>query len=84
MKKRKISGKLGVSRRDFLRNAGAGLMAAELAGASPGKQQKAAASPAPVHFTPEGGLTADFSQPLRAPRHLQCLCSQRRGPRHPD
>ncbi len=38
MKKRKTSGKLGVSRRDFLRNAGAGLMAAELAGASPGKQ----------------------------------------------
>ena len=57
MKKRKTSGKLGVSRRDFLRNAGAGLMAAELAGASPGKQQKPAAPPAPVHFTPQGGLT---------------------------
>ena len=56
MKKRKTSGKLGVSRRDFLRNAGAGLMAAELAGASPGKQQKPASPPAPVHFTPQGGL----------------------------
>jgi hypothetical protein len=58
MKKRKTSGKLGVSRRDFLRNAGAGLVAAELAGASPGKQQKPASPPAAaVHFTPQGGLT---------------------------
>ena len=57
MKKRKTSGKLGVSRRDFLRNAGAGLMAAELAGASPGKQQKPVAPSAAVHFTPQGGLT---------------------------
>jgi glyoxylase-like metal-dependent hydrolase (beta-lactamase superfamily II) len=57
MKKRKSSEKLGVSRRDFLRNAGAGLMAAELAGASPGKQQKPAGPAPSVHFTPEGGLT---------------------------
>jgi glyoxylase-like metal-dependent hydrolase (beta-lactamase superfamily II) len=56
MKKRKNSGKLGVSRRDFLRNAGAGLMAAELAGASPGKQ-KPAAPPTSVRFAPDGGLT---------------------------
>jgi len=57
MRKRQTSRKLGVSRRDFLRNAGAGLMAAELAGASPGKEPKTAAPPAPVQFTPEGGLT---------------------------
>ena len=58
MRKRKTSGKLGVSRRDFLRNAGAGLMSAELAGAVPGKQQKPTAPPATaVHFIPEGGLT---------------------------
>jgi len=56
MKKRKTSGKLSVSRRDFLRNAGAGLMAAELAGASPGSQ-KPMASPAPVRFKPQGTLT---------------------------
>jgi glyoxylase-like metal-dependent hydrolase (beta-lactamase superfamily II) len=59
MKKRKASGKLSVSRRDFLRSAGVGLVAAEVAGAAPGKQQKPAAAPPPaaVHFTPSGGLT---------------------------
>ena len=46
-----------MSRRDFLRNAGSGLMAAELAGASPGKQQKPVALPTPVHFTPQAALT---------------------------
>ena len=67
MKKRKTSGKLGVSRRDFLRNAGAGLMAAELAGASPGKQQKPVAPPASGAFHAAGRADADLSQPLRAP-----------------
>jgi len=57
MKRRKASPKLGVSRRDFLRNAGAGLMAAELAGASTGKQQKPVVPATPVRFTPQGGLT---------------------------
>src|SRR5271157_5779205 len=56
MKKRKTSGRLGVSRRDFLRNAGAGLMAAEFAGAAPGKPQNPAAATPTVHFTPQGGL----------------------------
>jgi glyoxylase-like metal-dependent hydrolase (beta-lactamase superfamily II) len=46
----------GVSRRDFLKNAGAGLVAAELAGASPAKGNPAPAS-AGVHFTPAGGFT---------------------------
>jgi glyoxylase-like metal-dependent hydrolase (beta-lactamase superfamily II) len=55
MKKSKNSGKPRVSRRDFLRNAGAGLMAAELAGAQPRTARNPVA--APVHFTPEGALT---------------------------
>jgi len=45
----------GVTRRDFLRNAGAGLVAGELAGGSPGVARPAPA--APVRFTPQGGLT---------------------------
>jgi hypothetical protein len=56
MKKRNSPGKSGVNRRDFLRNAGAGFMAAELASAFPG-QQKRLSTPPSVEFTPEGGLT---------------------------
>jgi glyoxylase-like metal-dependent hydrolase (beta-lactamase superfamily II) len=56
MTRHKTSHELGVTRRDFLRNAGAGLVAAELAGASPGNT-KAVPVAAPVHFTPPGGLT---------------------------
>jgi glyoxylase-like metal-dependent hydrolase (beta-lactamase superfamily II) len=55
MKKSKTSAKRGVSRRAFLQNAGAGLMAAELAS---GKQKALPAPlPAPAQFTPAGGLT---------------------------
>ena len=53
-----------MTRQDFLRNAGAGLMAAELAGASSGKQKPAAAT-APVHFTPQGGLTRRYNDSIR-------------------
>ena len=56
MRRHKTSDELGVTRRDFLKNAGAGLVAAELAGASPAKA-KAGPAAAPVHFTPQGGLT---------------------------
>ena len=56
MRRHKTSDELGVTRRDFLKNAGAGLVAAELAGASPAKA-KAGPAAAPVHFTPPGGLT---------------------------
>jgi len=56
MKGYKASDGPGVTRRAFLKNAGAGLVAAELAGASPAKGKPAPAS-AGVHFTPPGGLT---------------------------
>jgi glyoxylase-like metal-dependent hydrolase (beta-lactamase superfamily II) len=56
MRRHKTSEELGVTRRDFLKNAGAGLVAAELAGASPAKA-KAGLAAAPVHFTPPSGLT---------------------------
>ena len=56
MKRLKTSPEHGVTRRDFLRNAGAGLVAGELAGASPGIA-KPAAEAATVRFTPQGGLT---------------------------
>ena len=46
----------GVSRRDFLRGTGAGLVAAELASASGGQQASAAATTG-VEFVPEGGLS---------------------------
>jgi glyoxylase-like metal-dependent hydrolase (beta-lactamase superfamily II) len=56
MKKLKTLGKHGVSRRAFLQNAGAGLVATELAGA--GKLKAPAAPiPAPVQFIPVGKLT---------------------------
>ena len=55
MKRHKTGRGLGVTRRDFFRNAGAGLMAAELAGASPGSA-KAAPVTAPVRFTPKSEL----------------------------
>src|SRR5579872_4289526 len=57
MNKRKSSQRTAVSRRAFLRNAGASLMAAELANASPGKQPKPEAPSPAVRFAPEGGLT---------------------------
>jgi hypothetical protein len=57
MKKRKSSPNSGVTRRDFLRSSGAGLMAAELAGAPSANAQKPALLSPPVYFTPEGGLT---------------------------
>ena len=56
MRRHKTSHEVGVTRRDFLKNAGAGLVAAELAGASPAKA-KAEPPAAPVYFTPQGGLT---------------------------
>jgi glyoxylase-like metal-dependent hydrolase (beta-lactamase superfamily II) len=56
MRQDKTSDELGVTRRDFLKNAGAGLVAAELVGASPAKA-KAEPAAAAVHFTPQGGLT---------------------------
>ena len=56
MRGHKTSREVGVTRRDFLRNAGVGLVAAELAGASP-ESTKAAPAPAAVQFTPEAGLT---------------------------
>ncbi len=52
----KTSDELGVTRRDFLKNAGAGLVAAELTGA-PRAKAEAGPTSASVHFTPEGGLT---------------------------
>ncbi len=58
MKKPEAIEKLNVSRRDFLRNAGAGIMAVEAAGAASGAPAKEAISSSPVHFTPEGGLTS--------------------------
>ena len=48
-------GKRRVSRRDFLRGTGAGLMAAELGGAAPGIA-KVAPPAATVQFTPQSGL----------------------------
>lgn len=56
VKKSEVSERSGVSRRDFFRNAGAGLIAADLVGPSIGRQE-AAASPTRVQFKPEGGLT---------------------------
>jgi glyoxylase-like metal-dependent hydrolase (beta-lactamase superfamily II) len=56
MKKRNSPGKFGVNRRDFLRNAGAGFMAAEVASASP-TPHKTLSAPPSVEFTPESGLT---------------------------
>ncbi len=56
MRGHKTSREAGVTRRDFLRNAGVGLVAAELAGASP-ENTKAAPAPAAVQFTPQAGLT---------------------------
>ena len=44
MRRNKTSDELGVTRRDFLKNAGAGLVAAELAGASPGNTKAAPAA----------------------------------------
>jgi hypothetical protein len=44
-----------VTRRDFLKNAGAGLMAAELSGTVPANAK--ASQAAPAHFAPPGGLT---------------------------
>jgi len=52
----KIPDELGVTRRDFLKNAGVGLVAAELVDASPAKARAGPAA-APVHFSPQGGLT---------------------------
>ena len=56
MKRQKGKGRRGVSRRDFFKSAGAGLIASELAAAPSGV---AAASPAesPVTFAPSAGLT---------------------------
>jgi glyoxylase-like metal-dependent hydrolase (beta-lactamase superfamily II) len=56
MRRQKATRELGVTRRDFLRNAGAGLVGVELAGASTGIT-KAAPITTQVHFTPKGGLT---------------------------
>ena len=56
MKRLKTSPQHGVTRRDFLRNAGAGLVAGELAGVPPGIARPAPAA-ATVHFMPQGGLT---------------------------
>ncbi len=56
MKRIRTSPEHGVTRRDFLRNAGAGLVAGDLAGASPGIAKRAPAS-STVRFTPQGGLT---------------------------
>jgi len=56
MPQRTTSRGRGVTRRDFLRNAGAGVVVAELADASPGKTQATPASAA-VRFTPQSGLT---------------------------
>ncbi len=56
MRRDKTSDELGVTRRDFLKNAGAGLVTAEFAGASPAKA-KAGPAAATVHFTPPTGLT---------------------------
>ena len=56
MKKGNTSRKSGVTRRDFLRNAGTGLMAVEMAGVSTGKATEPANSDSAVHFTPTGGL----------------------------
>jgi hypothetical protein len=66
MRRHKTSDEFGVTRRDFFKNAGAGLVAAELAGASPTKA-KAGPAAAPVHFTPQGGLTR-ISPNLYLPR----------------
>jgi glyoxylase-like metal-dependent hydrolase (beta-lactamase superfamily II) len=56
MGRRKISHEHGVTRRDFLKNTGAGFVAAEFASASPGIT-KAVPPTAPVQFTPQAGLT---------------------------
>jgi glyoxylase-like metal-dependent hydrolase (beta-lactamase superfamily II) len=56
MRGHQTSHALGVTRRDFLKKAGTGLVAAELAGASPGSAKPAPAAAA-VHFTPQAGLT---------------------------
>jgi len=55
MKRLKSSARQGVTRRDFLRNAGAGLVAGEFAGASQGVAKPARAT-STVRFTPQGGL----------------------------
>ena len=55
MKKRKTARRSGVSRRDFFKSAGAGLMASELASA-PG-ESAANLGASSVHFTPGSGLT---------------------------
>jgi glyoxylase-like metal-dependent hydrolase (beta-lactamase superfamily II) len=56
MGKHEGPGARGVSRRDFLRGSGAGLVAAELASASGGKQESAAATPR-IEFVPESRLS---------------------------
>jgi glyoxylase-like metal-dependent hydrolase (beta-lactamase superfamily II) len=56
MKRHNTADELGVTRRDFLKNAGAGLVAAELAGASPAKAEAKPAA-TPVRFAPPSGLT---------------------------
>jgi len=56
MKKHRNLDNSGVNRRNFLKSAGAGLLASELA--TPAVAKTAAPSPGPpVHFTPSGGLT---------------------------
>jgi glyoxylase-like metal-dependent hydrolase (beta-lactamase superfamily II) len=52
----KTSDELGVTRRDFLKSAGAGLVAAELSGASRVKAEEGRGT-AQVNFTPHAGLT---------------------------
>src|SRR5229473_5919353 len=56
MRRSKTSDKNGVTRRDFLKNAGTGLVAADLAGTSPAKA-KAGPVASPVRFTPQDKLT---------------------------
>ena len=56
MKKQKTARRSGVSRRDFFKSAGTGLLASEFASAAPGES---AADPgaSSVHFTPRSRLT---------------------------
>src|SRR5579863_4510880 len=56
MKKRKAAGGIGVSRRDFFKSAGAGLLASEMVPASSG-QLAAKNKPSPLRFQPGGALT---------------------------
>src|SRR5437762_7562262 len=56
MKKQKIGRRNGVSRRGFLKSAGAGLLATECA-AAPSTGGTAKPKTSPVRFTPGGGLT---------------------------